>query len=177
MGIQRKLKVGEYFQFPNMQAQLADAGVVTKSCSRLTIGDSTRGASIVAKGAASLGGMRVAAEAEATPSKKRSIARGENAAKAHRNFIWMPWVQGAVNYAEQQGLDVMSGPFTGCYMIRYKEPGATTAWPTSTHRPRSRPGTPSRHRLSSRSVPGIQAVPGASHWRRQFGRRPRNHHG
>lgn len=36
---------------------------------------------------------------------------------------WLPWVPGKVNYANQEGKDVLSGMFTGCWMVAYKEGG------------------------------------------------------
>lgn len=37
------------------------------------------------------------------------------------SFRWLPWVDGKINYCEQQGLDVLSGWFSGCWMARYAE--------------------------------------------------------
>jgi len=39
------------------------------------------------------------------------------------NFRWLPWVSGKINYADMGGMDVLSGMFTGCWMVFYKEGG------------------------------------------------------
>ena len=36
-------------------------------------------------------------------------------------FRWLPWVSGKINYADMGGKDVLSGMFTGCWMVLYKE--------------------------------------------------------
>jgi hypothetical protein len=36
-------------------------------------------------------------------------------------FRWLPWVSGKINYADLGGKDVLSGMFTGCWMVLYKE--------------------------------------------------------
>lgn len=36
-------------------------------------------------------------------------------------FRWLPWVPGKVNYCLSQGVDVLSGWYSGCWMARYKE--------------------------------------------------------
>ena len=53
--------------------------------------------------------------------KKRTINPGENlsANKGHRNFIWLPFMPTKTNYTLSQGKDVLSGKFSGCYMISY----------------------------------------------------------
>jgi hypothetical protein len=37
------------------------------------------------------------------------------------NFRWLPWVSGKINYADLGGKDVLSGMFTGCWMVLYKQ--------------------------------------------------------
>jgi hypothetical protein len=36
-------------------------------------------------------------------------------------FKWLPWVDGKINYCSQQGVDVLSGFYSGCWMARYVE--------------------------------------------------------
>jgi hypothetical protein len=121
MTIEKKINKGELFQFPKTVAR-ANTGVHNSGCLDVTVGDSSKD-SFLSK-------------------KERLTANGVNADKSGRNFIWVPWMDGAVNYASQQGKDVMSGPFSGCYMIRYKigggdwrvahvhTPGAIDTWNT-----------------------------------------------
>ena len=35
----------------------------------------------------------------------------------------VPWVSGKINYADMGGMDVLSGMFTGCWMVLYREGG------------------------------------------------------
>lgn len=37
--------------------------------------------------------------------------------------IWLPYVPGGINYSNSQGLDVISGPFSGCIMAAYTKRG------------------------------------------------------
>ena len=102
MTIEKKINKGELFQFPKTMAK-GGAGVHNIGCLDIEIGDSAKE------------GMFSKAE--------RQSSLGSHATKSGRNFIWLPWMEGAVNYADQQGKDVMSGPFSGCYMIRYRQGG------------------------------------------------------
>ncbi|GHC69372.1 hypothetical protein [Limoniibacter endophyticus] len=40
-------------------------------------------------------------------------------AKAHRNFVWLPYVPGKVSYIRACGMDVLSGDMTGCWIVRF----------------------------------------------------------
>jgi hypothetical protein len=123
MGIERKLKVGELFKFPGPFSG-SGQGVVSLGCCPLQVGKGVRPPLLSAVGGASLPGQAaVVGKASLTLPTKRSFTKGENAEKGHRNFFWLPWVLDAVNQVNQQGRDVMSGPFSGCYLIRYKEAG------------------------------------------------------
>lgn len=121
MGIETKLAPGEYIELPLTGAQKAN-GVVSLGCTRLSI--------------------KVSKKVSGYDATTRRIEDGYNPKekKSHRNFVWLPWSVGAVNYTEQEGKDVLSGRFSGCYMIRYKlaggswrvahvdTPGGITAW-------------------------------------------------
>lgn len=37
------------------------------------------------------------------------------------SFRWLPWVDGKINYCQAQGNDVLTGPFSGCWMAAYTE--------------------------------------------------------
>jgi hypothetical protein len=65
-------------------------------------------------------------------SKQRDIVAGENATKSHRNFVWLPYAIGQINYATPQGKDVLSGVFTGCWMMRYSNGGVVRVAHVST---------------------------------------------
>lgn len=52
--------------------------------------------------------------------KNKLVAlNGTNRKNPQRNFIWVPYAPNAINYTETQGRDVLSGPFSGCYMVVY----------------------------------------------------------
>jgi len=107
MAIEKYFKKGQYFKFPGTGA-FHGRGVVSTGVSLLQINDPTR---------------QKRSESKKWDPRKvtiRGLSRGENPDQADRNFVWLPWVDGAVNYADAQGKDVMSGPFSGCYLIRYK---------------------------------------------------------
>lgn len=105
MAIETKLRRGELFEFPQL-GDFPHDGVISKGTLAKNISDSSR-STLLAK-------------------KSRSLSDGENLVKSHRNFIWLPWANGGINYVESNGKDVLSGPFSGCYMIRYKH--ANGAW-------------------------------------------------
>lgn len=46
-------------------------------------------------------------------------------AKAHRNYQWLEWVKGMVSEVPQNGVDVLTGPMTGCFITRYTRNGVT----------------------------------------------------
>jgi hypothetical protein len=128
VGIEKKMKRGTLFQFPKTTAGTG-AGVHNKGCLDQTVGDSAKEKMAKPKkpdDAAKQGNGPPVVRYDAFATKQRRISTDTNPTKAHRNFIWLPWMEGAVNYAEQQGRDVLSGPFSGCYMIRYREGGG--AW-------------------------------------------------
>jgi hypothetical protein len=43
----------------------------------------------------------------------------------HRNFQWLGYYPGGVSEVAFDNLDVLSGPFSGCWMMVYKKDGAT----------------------------------------------------
>lgn len=44
---------------------------------------------------------------------------GKKVSRQLRTLAWVPYVPGGVNYFEGSGYDVLSGPFSGCYMASY----------------------------------------------------------
>jgi hypothetical protein len=44
-------------------------------------------------------------------------------AKAHRNFVWLEWVPGIVNMVEPNGMDILTGPMTGCWIMSFLRNG------------------------------------------------------
>jgi hypothetical protein len=56
--------------------------------------------------------------------KKRTLRKDKIVVTVQHNqltFRWLPWVSGKINYADMGGMDVLSGMFTGCWMVFYRE--------------------------------------------------------
>lgn len=47
----------------------------------------------------------------------RSVVRVSSAARTQ--LTWLPYVPGYTNVVKSNGLNVLSGPFSGCYMIKF----------------------------------------------------------
>lgn len=43
--------------------------------------------------------------------------------KAHRNFRWLPWAAGSITELRIPGVEVLSGPFSGCWLTVYLRGG------------------------------------------------------
>lgn len=57
-------------------------------------------------------------------TKKRVLRKDKVTVTVQHNevtFRWLPWVSGKINYADMGGADVLSGMFTGCWMVLYRE--------------------------------------------------------
>lgn len=50
--------------------------------------------------------------------KTSDIAVGPGA-KAHRNFVWLPWLPGGISEVPLVGTDVLTGPMSGCWLVTY----------------------------------------------------------
>jgi hypothetical protein len=46
-------------------------------------------------------------------------------AKVHRNYQWLEYVPGFVSEVPQNGMDVLTGPMSGCWITRYVRLGIT----------------------------------------------------
>ena len=51
---------------------------------------------------------------------KTSNVNAGTGMKAHRNFQWLNWVAGAINQVTFGNLDVLTGPMSGCWIMKYK---------------------------------------------------------
>ena len=103
-----KLNKGEFLAFPGMTTNLQPQHVMaSKFCKQFSIGGSTKRGKL---------GSRKKAR---TTAREFTTAEG----KDHRNFVWVPWLPKGVNYGPTQGKDALSGPFSGCYFVRYKIAG------------------------------------------------------
>jgi len=57
--------------------------------------------------------------------KSSTTGMGAHASKAHRNFVWLPWEKGFVTEVQLAGVDVLTGPMSGCWISRYTKNGNT----------------------------------------------------
>jgi hypothetical protein len=56
--------------------------------------------------------------------RQRTSATGLGAvAKVHRNFIWLEWMPGFVSEVQPGGMDVLTGPMSGCWIMSYLKGG------------------------------------------------------
>jgi hypothetical protein len=44
-------------------------------------------------------------------------------AKGHRNFVWLEWLGGVVSEVRPNGMDVFTGPMSGCWIMSYQRNG------------------------------------------------------
>lgn len=54
--------------------------------------------------------------------KKTSNVLAGTGLKAHRNFKWLPWLPGAISEVALVGVDVLTGPMSGCWLVTYRKP-------------------------------------------------------
>lgn len=59
-------------------------------------------------------------ESAHSSDKLRTVALGAHAAKVRRTFQWLSWVPGATNQVPLSGIDLITGPMTGCWVTLYK---------------------------------------------------------
>jgi hypothetical protein len=59
-------------------------------------------------------------ESAHSSDKLRNVALGAHATKTRRTFQWLSWVPGATNQMLLGGVDLITGPMTGCWVNLYK---------------------------------------------------------
>ncbi|HHK6074465.1 hypothetical protein ACT9N5_01750 [Edwardsiella piscicida] len=55
--------------------------------------------------------------------KTSLIAEGPHAKSQSRNFLWLPWVEGAVTYSPISTIDILTGPMSGCWVSVFESHG------------------------------------------------------
>ena len=56
--------------------------------------------------------------------RQRVSATGAGAvAKTHRNFVWLEWLGGVVSEVQPGGVDVLTGPMSGCWIVSFMRGG------------------------------------------------------
>jgi hypothetical protein len=58
-------------------------------------------------------------ESTGTFTKTSAILPG-GGPKAHRNFVWLPWLPGAISEVPLLHVDVLTGPMSGCWLVTYR---------------------------------------------------------
>jgi hypothetical protein len=56
-------------------------------------------------------------------TKKSDISAGAGQ-KAHRNFVWFPWLPGAISEVQIGATDILTGPMSGCWIFVYRRNNA-----------------------------------------------------
>jgi hypothetical protein len=56
-------------------------------------------------------------------TKKSDISPGAGQ-KAHRNFVWLPWLPGAISEVQIGATDILTGPMSGCWIFVYRRNNA-----------------------------------------------------
>jgi hypothetical protein len=73
---------------------------------------------------AAIGLQRAGQQIESQFDRQRTSTTGVGAvAKAHRNFAWLEWLPGFVSEVRPAGLDVLTGPMSGCWITAYLKGG------------------------------------------------------
>ncbi len=68
--------------------------------------------------------QRAGQEIKSQLDRQRVSATGLGAvAKTHRNFLWLEWMPGVVSEVQQGGVDVLTGPMSGCWIVTYMRGG------------------------------------------------------
>jgi len=67
-----------------------------------------------------IGLQRTGQQIESQFDRQRTSATGLGAvAKTHRNFVWLEWLPGFVSEVQPGGMDVLTGPMSGCWITSY----------------------------------------------------------
>jgi hypothetical protein len=71
-----------------------------------------------------IGFQRASEEIKNQVDRQRTSTTGLGAvAKVHRNFVWLEWLGGLVSEVKVGGIDILTGPFTGCWLVSYLRGG------------------------------------------------------
>jgi hypothetical protein len=137
--IETKLIVGRYLELntpPPAVAGPAVAGFQEVNPVVLHIAESQSSAAPVAaqnpqpgfnptfKQQVAIGLQRTGQQIGSQFDRQRTSTTGLGAvAKTHRNFIWLEWMPGLVSEVQPGGMDVLTGPMSGCWIVSYLKGG------------------------------------------------------
>jgi hypothetical protein len=106
--INKKMKRGELMEFPKQ----------TRASGTVSIGDSAKLNKQLIKDT-----FPGVPKRESSASKLRHIDT-VNLSAPHRNCVWIQYRKGEVSSEPSNEMDVISGQFSGCYMIKYRFNGS-----------------------------------------------------
>jgi hypothetical protein len=64
---------------------------------------------------------------EGTRKRESNVVIGQHASKDRRNFQWLPWLPGALTHVAVGGVDVLTGPMSGCDLVLFNLNGVLHA--------------------------------------------------
>ncbi len=71
-----------------------------------------------------IGAQRARQQLASQFDRQRVSATGVGqVAKVHRNFVWLEWLGGLVSEVAPNGMDVLTGPMSGCWITEYMRGG------------------------------------------------------
>ena len=125
-----KLIVGRYVTFkdPKPKITYADGTFLTQPKIVMTMAQSVREKQHVPQWDSAAKAFVYEGNQKKEVSQKQRVSQmvaGENQSKVHRNFQWLGYYGGAVSQVALDGLDVLSGNFSGCWMTVYRNAGVT----------------------------------------------------
>ncbi|MGH9404249.1 MAG: hypothetical protein ACRD3D_00260 [Terriglobia bacterium] len=137
--IEQKLIVGRYIELNTPQPVFAGAaanGFQRVTAQVLHIDTSQSSAAAVSnnpvmpgfnpglKLKAQIALQRAGEQVQSQFNRQRVSTTGAGAvAKAHRNFVWLEWLGGVVSEVNPNGIDVLTGPMSGCWILSYLRAG------------------------------------------------------
>jgi hypothetical protein len=105
-----KFAVGRIFAIPDAQPNIAHAGPLQPAGFRTVMSPAIHLAH---------------SKGSFFKSDRVSDFKAGQSGDAHRNFIWLPYIPGYVSEVVQANLPVITGPLSGCPVIRYRRNGTT----------------------------------------------------
>lgn len=63
-------------------------------------------------------------ESKGLRTKSSQVIQGDGP-KPHRRFVWLPWIPGQISEIELRGVDVLTGPMSGCKIAIYHQGEST----------------------------------------------------
>jgi hypothetical protein len=73
--------------------------------------------------------------------QRTSVTRLGQVGKDHRNFIWLEWLPGLVSEVRPNGIDVLTGPMSGCWITSYLRGGVHYVGHVGTDMERNHPNS------------------------------------